>query len=127
MINGSVIRAFVANQTWIPRGTGGLQISTDAQGEGMGGIHHTGHSLRRQMIGQRLLRGESPDMQILQRHCSEPPRRCFTHHTDADAESGLQQRLHDHRAFPGPRKDQHMLLAIPPSVHQDGAHRSGRG
>ena len=109
------------------RGTGGLQISTDAQGKGMRGIHDTCHSLRRQMISQRLLRRERPDMQTLEGHRGEPPGRCFSHHTDADAESGLKQRLRNHRALSGPSKDQHMLLAIPPSVHQDGAQRSGRG
>ena len=97
------------------------------QSEGMGRVQDQGHALRRQVLLERFLRWEWPHMQVSEMHAGIGPCRSCTDNADTDAVTGLQQSPRDSWSLTGSGKDQHMVLAIPPAVHQDGAHRPGRG
>ena len=93
----------------------------------MGRIQNKRHAQRRQVFLERVLRGESSHMQVMQGHGGVGPCPSCTDNADTDTVTGLQQSPGDHWSLTGSGEDQHMVLAIPPAVHQDGAHRPGRG
>ena len=66
-------------------------------------------------------------MQVIQLHAAVGPCGGCTNNADTDAVTGLQQNARNPWSLTGSSEDQHMVLAIPPVVHQDGAHRPGRG
>lgn len=66
-------------------------------------------------------------MQILQGQFAVGPCRRCSDNTDADAASCMHQGHRDGDTLAGSGEEQHMGLAIPLAVHQDGAHRPGRG
>ena len=122
-----MVRPFEPKQRQIAPGAGQLELSTDLQSEGMGRVQDQCHTPRRQMLLERVLGWEWPHMQVIQMHTGISPCRSCTDNTDTDAVTRLQQSPRDSWSLAGSGKDQHMVLAIPPAVHQDGAHRPGRG